>query len=620
MKIAVLAWGSLVWDRRGLAVAGDFQPNGPMLPIEFCRVSGDGRLTLVIDEALGTPCVTYSAPSAAESLDTAIENLWVRENREGAAVPSDLRGQGTVGYVEFSSGHQSAIAKQRHPHGMESITAWAKSNGYDAAIWTALPSNFHKPGKAGVPFSVDAAVNCLETLDAARLDAALTYFRQAPPEVLTPVRAAVTSRWPEGHASSVPLFETLTSSDIGQLFSRAQKGVYFAAPGIQDGPAGALCALASTLGPDLIHVLIDFDERVFRMGFGSLAAVKELQAAKIAVRSSPGLRTGLLVVDDYGYIFTPTALYLEPDERPDGALNALRLTRDQVREAMSRLSPAAKAVAVAMATTPDEKAQIELTAVEVLSEPIKPETLAAVDRRIQAAPVVRFDLARQVRVYSAHLQYVEMKLNGAAIERHRIAIPASIQGLSGAEDLAGRLRTTFDLIEKGGKLSSKFIEDQLSALRRDFTPSLGKEHGRVVLKSKKSILEKRLDKLRADLETHQKLAEAELQAELDQSKKAIVEHYKPIVIANPPDAVHGLFTGDIETTSVQWLSRELDKVLPKAKTLISKMKLDVVYRDVTFETLNDPAFLKLVKVAFPEGDWDRVHDEFRAAGEGSVVR
>jgi len=43
MKIAVLAWGSLVWDRRDLAVAGNFEPTGPRLPIEFCRVSGDGR-------------------------------------------------------------------------------------------------------------------------------------------------------------------------------------------------------------------------------------------------------------------------------------------------------------------------------------------------------------------------------------------------------------------------------------------------------------------------------------------------------------------------------------------------------------------------------------------------
>ena len=38
MKIAILAWGSLVWDLRTLAVDGDFQPTGPRLPIEFSRI------------------------------------------------------------------------------------------------------------------------------------------------------------------------------------------------------------------------------------------------------------------------------------------------------------------------------------------------------------------------------------------------------------------------------------------------------------------------------------------------------------------------------------------------------------------------------------------------------
>ena len=59
-KIAVLAWGSLVPEPRDLKA--EFEPNGPLLPIEFCRVSDDGRLTLVIDETFGAVCTTYSAP------------------------------------------------------------------------------------------------------------------------------------------------------------------------------------------------------------------------------------------------------------------------------------------------------------------------------------------------------------------------------------------------------------------------------------------------------------------------------------------------------------------------------------------------------------------------------
>ena len=79
MKIIVLAWGSLVWDPRILAVASGFQSNGPLLPLEFSRVSANQRLTLVIDEASGTPCETYTAVSAFKELRAAKENLRVRE-------------------------------------------------------------------------------------------------------------------------------------------------------------------------------------------------------------------------------------------------------------------------------------------------------------------------------------------------------------------------------------------------------------------------------------------------------------------------------------------------------------------------------------------------------------
>jgi predicted MPP superfamily phosphohydrolase len=40
-----------------------------------------------------------------------------------------------------------------------------------------------------------------------------------------------------------------------------------------------------------------FDERVMRMGFGDLAAIKTLRDAGIEVNSTPGLRTGLVIVD-----------------------------------------------------------------------------------------------------------------------------------------------------------------------------------------------------------------------------------------------------------------------------------------------------------------------------------
>ncbi len=167
-----------------------FAPNGPLLPIEFCRISADGRLTLAIDETFGALCRTYSAPSALESLDAAIDNLRLRAGAPNARA---------VGFVEPASGRQSDVAIERHPEAVATIAAWAASSGYDAAIWTALVSNFEEAGKGGEPFSVTAAIGYLEALqgrDGAKFARALAYVRQAPPEVDTPVREEVAKRWP----------------------------------------------------------------------------------------------------------------------------------------------------------------------------------------------------------------------------------------------------------------------------------------------------------------------------------------------------------------------------------------------------------------------------------------
>ena len=138
-----------------------------------------------------------------------------------------------------------------------------------------------------------------------------------------------------------------------------------------------------------------------------------------------------------------------------------------------------------------------------------------------------------------------------------------------------------------------------------------------MLKSAKPHLEKRLETFRISLEAHQKKVAEELQGQLDQSRKQIIDYYLPRVIENPPDAMLGQLLREkpTEDDGRNWLDAELDGVFPRAVWLIHNMQLDVRYKDVTFETLNRPDFLKSIKDAFPRVDWDKAYEEFRAAGE-----
>ena len=148
---------------------------------------------------------------------------------------------------------------------------------------------------------------------------------------------------------SQPLFEALNSERIAAEIRTAEYSVCYAAPGILNLAAEALVDIAEKIGAELITVCLDFDERVLRMGYGHLEAVQLLRDAGIEVRSTPGLRIGLVIVDGEGFIFAPPALLLEGEAQESLAPNAVRLSRDQATEAMARLSPAAKLIAIQFA-------------------------------------------------------------------------------------------------------------------------------------------------------------------------------------------------------------------------------------------------------------------------------
>ena len=412
------------------------------------------------------------------------------------------------------------------------------------------------------------------------------------------------------------LFTHLCSARIAALIRNANRRVCYAAPGIQVAPAQAIAEVAKRLRPDELTISLDFNEASLRMGYGSLEAVKLLASAGIEARNSPGLRSAFLIVDSAGWVFTPTALYMEPEPQSDETPNALALGPEQISEVLLRVSAAARKEAIALASTPEEKAAIEATTMEIGEVTIDANRLAEVAEAIRQAPPVPFDLARQVRVFQPYLQYVELELTGAKIQSHRTRIPRSIQTLGSGKDLEGKLRTTFQLINSTSELSSAKLDEEIEELRKHFTPSLGKQQ-RVILKSVRATFDARIEAFRKKLDEHKKAMKANLQKELDRSRKEVVDYYFPLARANPPDALLGqLLTQSPNDDDIrQWLDDELNKTFPSAEELIKDMELDVRFKDVTFETLNQPNFLQSLKLAYPRIDWDKPYGEFQAMGE-----
>src|SRR5262245_9226344 len=144
LKIAILGWGSLIWDERPEFDEnhGEWLPDGPVLKLEFSRISETrkGALTLVIDSDNGSDCVSAYAMSTRRNPDDAIADLRCREG-------TIMR---RIGFY-FRDGSRSC-----EPHVPETIVTWAAGKKFDVVVWTELPGNFKQ--ETGKDFSVPNAI------------------------------------------------------------------------------------------------------------------------------------------------------------------------------------------------------------------------------------------------------------------------------------------------------------------------------------------------------------------------------------------------------------------------------------------------------------------------------
>lgn len=187
LRIAVLGWGSLLWDPRGLRVATAWELTDLVLPLEFSRISGGNRLTLVIDTEKGIDCHVYYALSSFRELDDAVADLMEREQTDD---------QNNIAIVRAD--------RQATDPLHERTRRWTTRRGLHATIWSAFGPNFQSKSKTllgtATPFSVEAARAFLGKLKASaptEFAAARRYIANAPSVVQTPLRLDLDAHgWP----------------------------------------------------------------------------------------------------------------------------------------------------------------------------------------------------------------------------------------------------------------------------------------------------------------------------------------------------------------------------------------------------------------------------------------
>jgi len=384
------------------------------------------------------------------------------------------------------------------------------------------------------------------------------------------------------------------------MISKAQRRLIIVAPGLSTELAKIVSKLWRHLGADSVSITLDINSEIFRLGLGDIKAVelltKTASSLKTTLNVHPGLRIGVVIADDETLVYSPTPLLIEAspngDDRNPTRPNGLRVG----------LPPADLERDLGAGPEGAKGQTIGLDCADRTS-------IKEVKEDLESLPPQPFSISRLLRVYTAHLEFVELRLIGCKLNRRTIQIPSDLIGLAD-ENTRKLLESKFRVIDEE---DACVWGDEIHRLRNFIVkrflvhiPSFGY----VVRLEDKASLDKALKCLRKKLNQARRRKTESLQAAIDRRTSALESALLPVVKQSPPKRwgeQEQLDDADIANA----LKAELQSLTGTAEEICAAARVEIRYKGVTFDMLNDPVFITTVKKAMP--DLKALHHELVAA-------
>ncbi|HYE60715.1 MAG TPA: hypothetical protein VD997_01855 [Phycisphaerales bacterium] len=367
---------------------------------------------------------------------------------------------------------------------------------------------------------------------------------------------------------------------IAGMITRARRRVIVVAPGLSEDLAEDPAECWLLLGRDAVSITLDVDPEVCRLGYGDIKAVRLLQttAARLGatLNTHAGIRIGVVIADDETLIFAPTPLNVEAAP----ASNAATLKPNAIRVG----SPPPELQRDLGAGPNGVREQI------VGLDPVDRHVLQAVEADLERLPPAPVDLSRMLRVYTARIEFVELRLLGCMTSRKTIKIPADLVGIPD-EKTGNLLESTFRLIDEadagvwGTELTR--IRDFIVARFLVHLPT----YGYILRLADKPKFELAVRTLVKMLNRARRRKGGHLQAAMNRRLEVLHAALLPAVSAHPPERWYVTAThSDIP----ELLREELHELAGTAEEMLEGARVELRYKGVTYETLTDEGFFALV--------------------------
>lgn len=414
-------------------------------------------------------------------------------------------------------------------------------------------------------------------------------------------------------------FQMLTDAMLVDIISNANQRVVYIAPGIWLSVAKAISIYQKQNGTAALEIILDPDPQVYRLGYGDLDAIKHLDAEGIYLRKCPGIRVGMLIADKKAWFFTPTPRLVEEEPTSNSTFspNSVTISLEQANQLLSAIAPQLVIDEMLEQNTVANKPPIVgVPKPEIAHETFSIKDMEELESDLEKCPPQQFDLARQVNVYSSYIQFVELSLEGTHLTRHTISIPQELLNLASDENDKDRLKASYQLIRSNSDLSGKVMHEKLKTVRDKYLKSLGSRYGTVILKQHKNNFIKDLEQLQAELDSFKQSVQSKLEEEFEACKKNLKGILGPTIEKNPPDELkYGINTPKPKESTVEmYLDKKLETIIPKTEHFVKDMVIRYQFKEVTYETLHEQAFIASLRKAFPyAGLPDIPINEYKAA-------
>ena len=423
--------------------------------------------------------------------------------------------------------------------------------------------------------------------------------------------------------------QTFTNVDdavLCKIIAQASNRLVFVAPGIRPPVAQALGSAMAVVPITAIHLVLDVDAEVCRLGYGDkdFRGMELLQAAatrhNLTVNHHPGIRIGLLISDDTTLIYSPTPELIETESHRPDKPNAIILHNE--------LPPQ---LADACAVGSDGFATLE-----VGKELIDAEMVETVKQDLRERPPKPFNIAKIERIFSSMLQYVELELEDSKPASRSISLNPQLFGVND-EAVVRRLTNRYYLfsesdaltvdipqIDEDGKpdktkpkekFGSENIGRERNKIKRRFIIDAGR-FGTLILRRDVPEFEQKIKVLQTKLREYQLAVQRQIAARTDEIVRELLAALLERLKAAPPERWQSRFLSKNPTDAdIRRLFHEdIEVEVNRVKTGFEP-KVFISYKEVTYQTFKDANFRELIEKRFGKESIDAIFQEHDVAPE-----